>query len=134
MRSFFACVLATLLVVTTPVGTGQGVHQDDLLHPVLPHLHFVGGHLVPSEGGLRVATSSAEVPRTDAPRQPDARPALGAGAGADATSLGIAISPTLPKSTLVLPSRLLSRLGVSRIVLPSEFLDTPDDPPPQSAA
>jgi hypothetical protein len=134
MRSFLACVLATLLVVTTPVGTGQGVHQGDLLHPVLPHLHFLDGHLVSSEDGPRVAPVSAEVTRTDAVRQPDVRPALGAGAGADAASPGMAISPTLPRYMLVWPARLLSRLGASRTFLPSEFLDTPDDPPPQSAA
>ena len=45
-RMVLILVLGGLLVVTTPVGTGQGIHQSELLHPLLPHLHLVAGRLV----------------------------------------------------------------------------------------
>ena len=134
MRSFLACVLAALLTVTTPVGTGQGVHQSDLLHPVLPHLHFVDGHLVSGQDSAPPRVASVADTRAEAPTQQSNGPALGSGAGADAASLGMAISPTLPKYALLLLPSHLGRLDPSRVSPPSEFLDTPDDPPPQPPA
>jgi hypothetical protein len=124
MRSLLGCVLAMLLIATTPVGTGQGVHQGDLLHPVLPHLHFVDGHFV--------SHAAAEI--GGAPTSPQPGPAFGAGSGADAASLGLAISPTVPRQLFILPTHTLAPLGVVRIAVPREFLETPPDPPPQLAA
>jgi len=121
MRSFLGSVLATLLVLTTPVGAGQGVHQGDLLHPLLPHLHFVNGRLVLHDAGGATET------------RVQTGPALGAGAFGDAAGLGTAISPTVPRPVVLLPIYSLARLGASRTVLPREFLETPPDPPPQPA-
>ena len=91
MRSFLGSVLATLLVLTTPVGAGQGVHQGDLLHPLLPHLHFVNGRLVLHDAGGATET------------RVQTGPALGAGAFGDAAGLGTAISPTVPRPVVLLP-------------------------------
>ena len=59
MRSVLACVLSGLLIVTTPIGTGHGVHQGELLHLAVPHLHFVDGHLVTHEEAEQAAAASA---------------------------------------------------------------------------
>jgi hypothetical protein len=121
MRSFVGSVLATLLVLTTPVGAGQGVHQGELLHPILPHLHFINGRLVMHDAGGATET----VVQTG--------PALGAGVFGDAAGLGSAISPTVPRPAILLPIYSFTRLGVLRTVLPREFLEIPPDPPPQTA-
>jgi hypothetical protein len=130
MRSVFACVLSGLLIATTPIGTGRGVHQGQLLHLTLPHLHFVDGHLVTHEESEQVAASAYD----DGSREPRAGPALGAGSGADAASLSLAITPTLPKYAVLLPSQAFGRLYVHRPVRPLGVLDTPPDPPPQLPA
>src|SRR5262249_26988964 len=36
-------VLVMLLVGTSPIGAGTGVHAFDLVHPLFKHVHFVGG-------------------------------------------------------------------------------------------
>jgi hypothetical protein len=133
MRSFVACVLAALLAVTTPVGTGHGVHQDDLLHPIFPHLHLVNGRVV-IDGDGESATASVGATRVQAPSQPPAGPALGSGTGADAASLGMAISPTVPQFALLPLLTQLGRLDLSRVAPPSDFLKLPEDPPPQASA
>lgn len=134
MRSFVACVLAALLAVTTPVGTGHGVHQDDLLHPIFPHLHLVNGHIVSDDAGAESSTRSMGATRVQEPTQPPAGPALGSGTGADGASLGTAISPTVPQFALLPLLTQLGRLDLSRVVPPSDFLELPEDPPPQTSA
>lgn len=42
LRLGISPVLVFLLMVLTPIGTGQGVHRDQLMDPVFPHLHFLG--------------------------------------------------------------------------------------------
>jgi hypothetical protein len=127
-------VLSGLLILTTPIGTGHGVHQGELLHLVLPHLHFVGGHLVTHEEAEQAEAQAATTAHEARSPQPQAGPALGAGSGAAAASLGLAITPTLPKSAVVLPSHALGRLHVRRSVPPRGILDSPPDPPPQLPA
>lgn len=129
MRSFLGSVLATLLVVTTPVGVGQGVHQGDLLHPAFPHMHFVNGRLALDEAVASTPTRGSATSVKDVHKGP----ALGAGAGADGAGLGVAISPTVPRPTLTLPIDNVGRLGLSRTILRREYLATPPDPPPQPA-
>jgi hypothetical protein len=121
-------VLAALLVVTTPVGTGQGVHQSELLHPLLPHLHLVGGRLV-THDQLAADQASAHA----APLSP-AGPALGAGSAADAAGLGLAISPTVPDASVAFALSSVARLNRSAATLPTEFRDPPQDPPPNRLA
>src|SRR2546421_12278991 len=97
MRSFPGIVIATVLVLTTPVGAGQGVHQGDLLHPLLPHLHFVNGRLVLHDAGGATET------------RVQTGPALGAGAFGDAAGVGSAVKPALPRPVGVLPDFSLAR-------------------------
>src|SRR5579864_7654760 len=44
-----AFILGLLLATTTPVGTGAGLHQFDLLHPLFSHVHLVNGRIVTHE-------------------------------------------------------------------------------------
>jgi hypothetical protein len=134
MRSFVACVLATLLAVTTPVGTGHGMHQDDLLHPIFPHLHLVNGHVVVDDDGGESATASVGAARVQEPSRPPAGPALGSGTGADGAGLGTATSPTVPQFALLPLLTQVGRLDMSRVAPPSDFLKLPEDPPPQPSA
>ena len=41
-----AFVLAVLLIGTTPIGTGVGAHQFDLVHPLFTHVHIVNGRVL----------------------------------------------------------------------------------------
>ena len=124
--TLLAFMLAWLLMVTTPIGTGEGVHQDELLHPVLPHLHMINGHIVShDEVSAAAARAPAETRRT-------AGPALGAGAGGEATGLGVAIYPNLPVWLLVLPAVAGGPVAAPNLSTPHEFLDAPPDPPPDS--
>ena len=117
-------VLASLLVVTTPIGTGEGVHQDELLHPVLPHLHMIDGHI---ESHAEVDAAAARAP---AETRRAAGPALGAGAGGEAAGLGVAIYPNLPVWLLVMPTDAVGSATAPNLLIPHEFLDAPPDPPP----
>ena len=98
-------VLAALLVVSTPVGTGQGVHQSELLQPLLPHVHLVGGRLVTHDQ-----------------------------LAADAAGLGLAISPTVPEAGLTIALSSVTRLRYATATPPAEFRDPPEDPPPDRLA
>src|SRR5215467_5458356 len=71
-------LLAFLLCVLSPQGTGQGVHRDQLLDWVLPHVHL------------------------DAPPAPVSHPrslgvALGAGSAAPTVTLGLDLTPFPPE-------------------------------------
>ena len=52
-------VLALLLIVLTPVGTGQGAHRDQLLDPLVPHVHF-------ADSSTRLLRSPQPVPSSPA--------------------------------------------------------------------
>ena len=127
-RLVLVVVLAALLVLTTPIGTGQGVHQSELLHPLLPHVHLVGGRLVTHdqlEAGQAVAWPT--------PRSRNG-PALGAGSAADAAGLGLAISPTVPDTGVAVALLSVTRLRQPTVAPPTEFRDPPEDPPPDRLA
>jgi hypothetical protein len=109
-------VLALLLIVLTPVGTGSGVHRDQVLDPLFPHVH---------PGAPPMAGRAASV----APRVPGQ--ALGAGGDAASLSLGTGLTPTNPTLLVHLPIGdatwswpTLLDLAVGRIA------DPPPDPPP----
>ena len=50
-------ILALLLIVLTPVGTGTGAHRDQLLDPLFPHVHLGAG-----AGAAPVAVSMGITP------------------------------------------------------------------------
>jgi hypothetical protein len=124
-------LLASLLVLTTPVGTGQGVHANELLHPVLPHVHLIDGRIVSDE---QLAAARSMASGDSVTSQPASGPALGAGSGADAAGLGLALGPTLPILSLSIVADSQDRLLVSDSVFPTEFRDSPQDPPPDPFA
>ena len=118
LGTFVPPLLVALLVVTTPVGTGSSVHQADLLHPLLPHLHLINGKVVTHQAG-------GEDTQVQTPG-----PAIGGGAGSDAASAGLGLSPTVPglpePVLVVLPGR---RIGLE-LLMPSGRVEAPPDPPP----
>ena len=63
-------LLALLLIGTTPTGTGAGLHQFDLVHPLFAHLHVVNGRVLTHEQMQRGEPAARGVSRG---------PALGAG-------------------------------------------------------
>ena len=129
--SLFAPVLAMMLVLTTPVGTGGGVHENELLHPVFGHVHLIDGRIV-SDQQLAAALKAAALHRmNDGFRQ---GPALGAGTGPDAAGFGLGLVPALPVPGLVLAALVEGRLLVSATVVAREFRDAPEDPPPHISA
>jgi hypothetical protein len=121
LGTFVSPLLVALLVVTTPMGTGDSVHQNDLLHPLLPHVHLING---------KVVTHQASGENADA--QTTAGPAIGGGAGSDAASEGLGLSPTVP----TLPEAVLVATPGRRIAveqsIPGGRVEAPPDPPPTS--
>ena len=116
-----AFLLAVLLASTTPVGTGAGTHQFDLLHPLFSHLHLVDGRWLTHEE-LAKRGAQGETRRSSGP-------AFGAGDSAGSAD-GLGVSPIGPGDTLrvVLTSPVDFLLDEPRI--PSGNMEAPPDPPP----
>jgi hypothetical protein len=115
-------LLALLLIVLTPVGTGQGAHRDQLLDPLFPHVHFADGSTLLLRYPQRVVEQRGE------------GPAIGAGAGAAIASLSAGLTPPTPEW----PALRLVGDSMWRIVrlttLPAGVLaEPPPDPPPTAA-
>ncbi len=112
--------LGILLAATTPVGTGAGVHQFDLLHPLFSHVHLVNG---------RIMTHEELAPEADAqPTRPGVN--LGADKGASATDAGIGVSPTLPIGAGLRAAWPSAAIALDEHLLPRGRTDAPPDPPP----
>jgi hypothetical protein len=125
-------LLVTLLWLTTPVGTGEGVHSSMLLHPVLPHVHLLNGVMVTDE---QLAAARAFAAAERIPQAPLSGIALGAGSGADAAGLGIALGPTLPAAAFTPFGFDAGRLAApADFAPPPEFRDPPQEPPPDLTA
>jgi hypothetical protein len=119
-----------LLALTTPVGTGAGVHQNQALHPVFAHAHLIDGRIVSDE---RLAAAQAAAGRA-ALDGPPRGPALGAGSGGDAAGYGLGLVPVLPMMSIVLAAAADGRLSGLDETRPLEFRDCPEDPPPNLLA
>ena len=118
----FALFVAFLLASTTPVGTGAGVHQFDLVHPLFSHMHIVNGRALTHEQMQAQGSAS--------PAMLSGGPAFGAGSGATGVDTGVGVSPTLPiVSTLVAltPDPVTIHADVG---LPTGRVEAPPDPPP----
>ncbi|MBV9577419.1 MAG: hypothetical protein JO057_02390 [Chloroflexi bacterium] len=119
-----AFVLTLLLAGTTSVGTGAGVHQFDLLHPLFSHLHLVNGRLLTHE---QMAAEAAAAASTTPPVQGVAFGANGAGA-ADG---GLGTSPTVPRQAPMVIWESTWRWDAFQIeTVPIGREDAPPDPPP----
>ena len=135
MRSVIGQLVAPLLVMllamSTPVATGDAFHQNELLHPVLPHVHMLNGQIV-SDQQVAAARLAADAQAAEA--QVARGVSLGAGIPADAAGLGIALGPTLPAiaaAFLTLPSL---QLALADSIAPAEYREAPRDPPPDHLA
>jgi hypothetical protein len=115
-------VLALLLVSTTPVGTGAGTHQFDLLHPLFSHVHIVNGRVFTHEE----MAQQAPVPRP----QTAPGPTFGAGTGASSDAGGPGLSPTLPQLTIAAVSVMPAGWPPTDLPLPTGRDEAPPDPPP----
>ena len=113
-------LLAVLLIVLTPIGTGQGTHRDQLLDPLFPHFHLDNGF----------ATFALRNPQRVV-EHPEQGPALGAGAGADSASLSLGLTPPLPGAlALTLAGDSEWRIVPSMKRPPAALAEPPPDPPP----
>jgi len=132
VRSALVTVLAfpllMLLVLTTPTGTGEGVHRALLLHPLFTHTHVVNGQVVTHD-------QASDHP-TDASINANQHGglALGAGAGATLVSDVSVSSPVVPLLDLRLEPDTDLRPTRSRPHLPSGRVEAPPDPPPTLTA
>jgi hypothetical protein len=106
-------LLVMLLMTTTPIGTGGGVHAGMLLHSLFPHVHIVDGQPVAHEA-------------------PGAR--IGAEAGADASEGGIGLVPTLPDTALALPLGIARHRPWPEAEPDQAPAEAPPDPPPTTTA
>jgi len=121
-------VLALLVIGTTPTGTGAGLHQFDLVHPLFAHVHIVNGQVLTHDQVQPAAPVGAETRTSPGP-------ALGAGSGANQGTAGLGISPILPMHTVGVVSGLLSpRLAITLRLPDGRMQDAPPDPPPTLAA
>jgi uncharacterized iron-regulated membrane protein len=120
-------LLALLLIATTPTGTGAGLHQFDLVHPLFAHLHVVNGRVLTHEQMQRGEPAARGVARG---------PALGAATGSNAADAGLvgAISSDQPSESL--SGLVLQKTGRTEWPdrLPLERREAPPDPPPTPGA
>ena len=132
MRSVPATLLAFLLLlllaVTTPTGTGDGVHNSVLLHPLFAHTHLINGRIVTHQSGESAVAAST----TSATSTQDG-PAIGAEAGA-AAAAGAALSPTVPLQDFVIHTGQPYRLITSHPAQPTSRAEAPPEKPPTFAA
>jgi len=115
-----AFILGVLLVTTTPVGTGTGLHQFELLHPLFSHVHLVNGRIMTHQ-------QMAQLSRAEPVR---AGVNLGADEGANTTEAGPGVSPTLSSQELVSAQAFPSERVMPE---PMPLLgrdEAPPDPPP----
>jgi len=117
-------MLAMLLIGTTPTGTGVGLHQFDLVHPLFAHVHIVNGRVLSHDQIQQNATTTSS-----------SGPAFGAGSGANQCSVGLGISPVLPVPVTSFVSELMSPPLATSLQPPAgRIQESPPDPPPTSAA
>ena len=117
-------VLTLTLATTTPVGTGAGLHQFELLHTLFGHVHLVNGRVVAHDGFSEAVS-----------RHPLGT-ALGASNGGDAADGTLGLSPTVPAHGVRLFVNRAAPAWRAMVELPAPQgrVDTPPDPPPTFAA
>ncbi len=117
-----AFILGLLLATTTPVGTGAGLHQFDLLHPLFSHVHLVNGRIVTHE--QLAWESSAQ------PVRVSVGVSLGSEPGGNTTNGGPGVSPTVPTTDLFVGGLLPGeRISIEPDPLHGHA-GAPPDPPP----
>ena len=121
VRAAALYLLVLLLAGTSPLGTEQGAHLGQVLHPVFAH-HMASDHGAAHHPGQPVTENHQR------------GPAVGAGAGAAfAAEGGIALAPPLPVADVFELFGEGRRLTVPRQLAPMGRLEAPVSPPPRSA-
>jgi hypothetical protein len=119
-------LLALLLVGTTPMGTGTGIHQFDLVHPLFSHVHVVNGRVLTHEQLQRRESSAPRV---------SPGPTLGAASGSNAADVDLGVVSTdQPIQTLGWFMMWDTRRTEWLDRLPLDRREAPPDPPPTSSA
>ena len=118
-------VLVVLLVSTTPMGTGTGVHAFDLVHPLFSHIHVVGGRVMTHEQ-IAQERANAAADKTTLPG-----PALGAGSNLPtADGLGLTSTALDDQPIEALLAGLTSAPPLMDVDVPAGREVAPPDPPP----
>jgi hypothetical protein len=114
-------VLSGLLASTSPIGSGRGVHQFQLVDELLPHIHLVNGQRVEVGASQPDTTSTSNAP------------AFGAEAGASASLVvGVLLTPAIVPLTV---NRVQGeRLSAEDAPLPPGRAEAPPVPPPLGAS
>ena len=110
------------------MGTGSGVHQFELVHPLFAHLHIVNGRVLTHEQLEREGTAAQA-----ATSGVGGRPAIGASAGTDVADGGVGWSPASPLRGVSPVSSALWAWMAGESRLPAGRVEAPPDPPPTSA-
>jgi hypothetical protein len=114
-------LLALVLMATSPTGAGQGVHRDQLLDVLFPHVHFIDGRVVAADTAQPTIEWNF------------GSPALGAGAGSSAAAAGLSVVPPLPTFWLWPSIAVARRAAPANHVVPAGRLEAPPDPPPNAS-
>jgi hypothetical protein len=120
--TLFVFLLLLMLVVTTPMGTGDSVHGSTLLHPLFSHTHLIDGRLVTHQ---QLASGMPSPTTTSGP-------AVSSSANAAVAADVLAISPTLPLPDVLLSLPPSTGYTLLEGVLPEGLNTRPPHPPPTS--
>jgi hypothetical protein len=116
--AFLIYLQVLVLALTSPISAGRGPHRDQLLDPVIPHVH---PDLPPP----------APLTSTDPPHARRGIPALGAGANLETAVYGeLLVPPAWIRPFVRLPHQ---RLIPTSDRLPVVWQEPPPDPPPLAA-
>jgi hypothetical protein len=115
-------LLALVLIGTTPMGTGAGIHQFDLLHPLFSHVHVVNGRVLTHEQMQRGVTDGQRL---------SLGPALGAATGSTVADGDLSVVSTdQPIESFDALLVWNVRRADSLEPLPPDRREAPPDPPP----
>jgi hypothetical protein len=113
-------LLAVLLVASSPTGTGQGAHRDQLVDLLVPHQHYASEPVAHQRAPRPLAQDNAQPPSV--------------GAGAGAGGLGLTLILPVPAETWVPAvggSRPVSPASETR---PTSWHEAPPKGPPRSTS
>lgn len=121
-----AFLLVIMLASTTSAGTGSGVHQLDLLHPLFDHVHIVNGRILTHEQ----MTEEAMQPPSPVSAHAQPGPALGSGGGGASADAGVGLGPLAPSVAPLASTSVPARWLDDQTRLPTGREEAPPDPPP----